>query len=1034
MFFRLLGPLAVSVGEDAIAPPRSPVLQGLLGALILARGEPLPTGRLAELVWTDRAPETSRESVHVAVSRLRKWLARPDLGRPGPGRPGPIKISYRDGYLLEGAEDRSDLGRFLAAAGDARSMTGPVPRCRALTSAFAERRGPLLAGLTRIDRADPLVRGIEDEIRMAAMDLAAAALEADDPHGAVSAVTTLTEEFPFDEPLHAALIDLLTASGRPAEALQAYRRLSEQLSVELGVEPSDEVRRAHLRVLSADRTRDDTGAAPEPAVVLEVPATPVPAQLPPGIPDFTGRAAEAAELVDALVGGAGAARQRTVAMATVAGMGGVGKTTLALHVAHQVSEVFTDGQLYADLHGDCANPAEPADVLGRFLRTLGTPGAGVPSSLEERVALYRSRLAGRRTLIVLDNVAGEAQVRPLLPGTPTAAVLITSRNRLIGLEGAKLLNLDVLPPAQAVDLIRSVIGEERVAAEPGVAVEIAELCGHVPLAVRIAAARLLGRRHWRLAHLAGVLREERRRLDELVAGDLEVRAGFELSYRLLPPRTRRAFRMVGLLDAPDFACWTVAALLDVSVTEAQQHLETLLDAHLASVAGTDETGQVRYRLHDLLQLYARELGEREDSPVQREAALQRAWGGWLALAEKAAERVPGSSYTAMHGDAPRWRLPDAVSERLIADPMRWFSAERAALVAEVEHACERGHCELTWDLAASMERYCDVRGLYDDWRRMHERGLILCQETGDKRGEAVLLRGLLEVTTWTSPAGTGGPTMIRMREMAARLFELFTELGDPAGTNDAMVAMVWAKVADGDAAEALVLAERALRVANQADYLGGQARTLHVMAVAHGEADPHGALACLERALVIVKELGNPRFVATIVQFLGAAQALCGDIAGGRRLLEESVVMARELEDRYLETFSLLYLAKLFVLTGDERARATLDLALTYSQVGNFRHHLADVLGVLGELNLAEGDLPGAVACLERSVAVWRTRGWIPYLARTLRTLGDAYQASGDHEAARVAWAEARGLFDQTDDAAGRTSVDDRLAAGDKVG
>ncbi|MFI0485720.1 AfsR/SARP family transcriptional regulator [Actinomadura sp. 9N215] len=1022
VYFRVLGPLAVSVGGVAVAPPRSPVLQGLLGVLLLARGQPLPTSRLAELVWTDRAGETSRESVHVGVSRLRKWLTGLDADRPDL-----IKIDYRDGYLLHCAADRSDLGRFLALADEARSLTEPEHLYRALSSAFAERKGPLLAGLSRIERTDTLVRSLEEEIRRAALGFAGAALEAGTPEGAVTAVSGLTAELPFDEPLHAALIDLLTASGRPAEALQTYRRLSEHLSAELGVEPSEDVQRAHMRVLSASRTLDE-GQDAEPGSST----APPPAQLPPDIPDFTGRRAEVVDLAETLIGG-GTPQNRTVAVATVAGMGGVGKTTVAVHVAHQIASFFPDGQLYANLRGDSASPADPSEVLGRFLRTLGMPGAGIPPSLDERAALYRSRLAGSKILVVLDNAAAEPQVRPLLPGTPSAAVLITSRNALLGLEGAKLLNLDVLSSAQAVELIANIIGEQRVAAELDVAVEIARLCGHVPLAVRIAAARLLGRGHWTLAHLAGVLREERRRLDELVAGDLEVRAGFEMSYRLLPAEARRAFRLIGLLHAPDFACWTVAALLDRPIPEAQRHLETLIDAHLVGITGVDETGQLRYRLHDLLRLYARELAERDDPAPLREAGLRRALGGWLALAEDAAAHVPGPCYAAMHGPAQRWSPPASVSTRLLADPMQWFDSERAALVAEVGHACELRLTAYAWDLAASMEKYCDIRGLYDDWRRMHERALALCRETGDKRGEAVVLRGLLEVTTWTSTAGSG-TAMTRMNKLALRLLDLFTELDDPAGIADAMVALIWAKTAAGDAAEALDLADRALRLAREAGYTGGRARILHVKAIAHGEGNPHDALECLVEAREVAEELGNPRLTATIVQFLGAARALCGDIAAGRELLDESIMMARNLGDRYLETFSLLYLAKLFVATGDGRARSTIELALTYSRAGNFRHHLADALGVLGELNLAEGDVPEAVACLERSVQVWRTRGWIPFLARALRTLGDAQSAACDHDAARASWTEARELFDRIDDAAGHSSVAERLASGDMIG
>ncbi|KAB2339993.1 AfsR/SARP family transcriptional regulator [Actinomadura rudentiformis] len=1017
--FRVLGRLRVSVNGASVPPPGSKVLQGLLGVLVLARGEPLSAERLAHLVWADRAESTSRASVHVGVSRLRKWLER--LDTPATAKPA---IEYADGYLLRGAS--VDLDRFLDLIGRARTLTEPEARTRMLASALELRRGPLLTGLDQLNRTDGLIRTAEHLIREAVMDLADAALYAGTPEAALTSLTVMADELPFDEPLHAALIDVLAASGRPAEALHTFRHLSKRFGEELGVEPSEKVQEAHLRVLSANQP---LGAHPGGAAGTRMP---VPAELPPGISDFTGREAEAALLAERL-DGTGGTRPRTVAVAMVAGMGGIGKTTLAVHVAHRLIDAFPGGQLYTDLRGDSENPAEPGEVLGRFLRTLGTAGSGVPPSLEERTALFRSRLAGRKMLVVLDNAASEEQVRPLLPGTPDAAVLITSRHRLTGLEGATLLNLDVLASAQAVELLAGIVGERRVAAEPDAAAEIVRLCGHVPLAVRIAAARLLGRPSWTLAHLASLLHEERRRLDELAVGDLEVRAGFEMSYRPLPAATRRAFRLAGLLYAPDFASWAVAALLDVPPAEAQDHLEALIDAHLVSVVDVDATGRLRYRMHDLIRLYARERAEAECPPAERAAALQRALGAWLWLAERAADHVPGPCYAAMHGAAPRWPLPAAEAAQLLKDPMLWFTAERPALVAEVRQACELSLDEAAWDLAASMEKYCDVRGLYEDWRHMHERALRLCQETGNKQGEAVLRRGLLEVTTWTSPVRSG-PAMVTMRESAERLLQLFTELDDPIGMADAMVAIVWGLAAQGAESEALAVAEQSLRLSRTSGYPGGQVRAYHVMAVVHGERHPDRALPCLERALENAKVLGNPRVMATVMQFLGAARALCGDVEGGQRLLDDSIVIARELDDRYLETFSLLYLAKTYAATGDDRARPTAELAVSYSLVGNFRHHLADALAVLGELTLAAGDLPAAIACLERSVQVWRTRGWLPYLAGALRTLGDAHAAANDFAAAREAWTEARDLFARSADDTGRDSVDERLAAQNVTG
>lgn len=991
----MLGRLSVSAGGTDVPPPRSHVLQGLLGALLLAQGEPLRTERLTRLVWADRAEMTSRESVHVGISRLRKWLRQ--LG-------GGPSIDYEDGYRLAVPGDDLDLHRFRALIERARAVEDPDPRAAVLVSALRLRRGPVLTGMEYLDRADVLLRSVEQHVREAVMDLATAAQHVDDPEPAIAAVRALAGDLPFDEPLHAALIDLLAAGGQPAEALNVYRRLGERLADELGVEPSSQVQDAYLRVLDRDRP---FAAPPEPDNASRA-AVPVPAQLPPGIPDFTGRSDEAALIAESLTRPANG-RARTVAVTTIAGMGGIGKTALAVHVAHLLTDAFPDGQLYANLNGDADTRPEPAEVLDRFLRALGVSGSGVPPTPAERAALFRSRVAGRRVLLVLDGALNEEQVRPLLPGSPGTAVLVTSRNRLTGLEGATLLDLEVLSPPQAVDLLTRVIGPRRVAAEPEGAVEIVRLCGHIPLAVRIAAGRLAGRPNWTLAHLAEVLRDERGRLDELSVGDLAVRASFRMSYRPLPPATRRAFRMIGLLDAPDFTLWTVAALLGVPLNEARPHLERLIDAQLVNVAGTDATGGLRHRMHELIRLYARECAEAEDAPRQRTAALARALGAWLWLAENAAERIPGPAYASMHGTAPRWPLSPATAARLLADPLQWFAAELPALTAAARQACDLKLDELAWDLAASLEKFCDIRGAYDDWRHTHERALRLCRAARNKRGEAVLLRGLLEVITWTSEGRTK-PAMVVMRETAERLLRLFTELGDDRGMADALIQISWGLVAQGAKEEALATATRALRLAEPSGYLGGQARALQVQAVAHGEEDPLRALPCLERALEIAERLGNPRLKATVVQFLGVGHAFAGDLGTGQDMLNRSITMARELDDRYLETFSLVYLARLFTAIGDVRARPTADLALAYSRAGNFGHHLADALAVLGELNLAAGDTAAAVDCLEESVEVWRTRGWFPFLARTLRRLGDAYAAAGDHDAAAAVRAEADDL------------------------
>lgn len=1060
MKFGILGPLTVwQEGEQLdLGTPKARVL---LAVLLCRAGNPVSEDQLAVALWGNTPPKSATKNMQTYVHRLRRHLGDPArVARHG------------SGYLVPVVRDELDAARFenLAGSGQAVEAAGePEEATHRLHEALSLWRGPAFVGMTDVPMLAAEAARL-DEVRLSVLQSRIAVdLRLGRHAGLLGELTALTNEYPLRERLRAQLMLALYRCGRRADALAEYARARKTLIEETGLDPAEELRDMHQRILTQDPSLDlvpramatitgspvgpgpyrpahrDTPArlsdepgiepsehmralsadrpVPATAPTPEPQAAPTPAELPPDIADFTGRDGEVAELTDVLT----KPRPGTVAMASIAGLGGLGKTTLAVHVAHRIAGRFPDGQLYADLRGASADPARPEDVLSRFLFALGISATGIPESLEERVAFYRSCLAGRRTLILLDNVAGEEQVRPLLPGAPGTAVLLTGRVRLVGLEGTSLLELDVLPSAQAMDLLRRIVGDERVQDDPDAALEITRLCGRVPLAVRISAARLLGRRQWSLSHLAGVLGEERHRLDELVAGDLDIRAGFEMSYRTLPAGAQRAFRLAGLLDAPDFAPWAMAALLDVPVRQAEHEIETLIDAHLLNLTGTDETGGLRYRFHDLIRLYARERAQREDPEPERQAALERALGAWLALAEVAAERVPGPCHALMHSRAPRWRLPAAVAGPLLADPMAWFGAEHAALMAGVAQACEARLTQLAWDLAGSTETYLNVRGLYDGWQRMHEQALALCREAGDKRGEAVLMRGLLEVTTWSSPAGPG-PAMTRMRTGASQLLDLFTMLDDPVGMADALATLAWSMTADGNGgAQALALAEHALRTAADANYLGGQARAYHVMAIIHGEDDPQGALKVLEQAMKVAEALGNAHYTTTITQFLGAAKSFCGDITGGRELLESSLGMARRLNYRYLETFSLLYLSKLFAAVGDERARATAELTLAHSEDGNFGHYLADALSVLGQLNLAEGDLPAAVATLERSVRVWRTRGSIPYLARTLRALGDAHAAAGDHRTARAVWEEARELFRGISHENGVRTLDSRL-------
>ncbi|MEU9045652.1 MULTISPECIES: BTAD domain-containing putative transcriptional regulator [unclassified Kitasatospora] len=1019
MTFGVLGPLTVAVDSEPQPLPRATVLRGLLGALLLAEGEWLPVGRLLELVWAEQADRIGRGSVHTGMSRLRTWLGRF-------GDEAVALESDAQGYRLVTGPGAVDLGRFrgLAADGDP-------------AAAIDLRRGPVLAGLERVNRDDPLVTSVEGAVRATVLALARAALAAGTSgaagaagagaaRAAVPAVTALAEEYPYDEPVHAALLELLAADGRAAEALRRFQSLRRRLSEELGIEPGEQVQNVFLALLAHDR--DGARTDPERSRV-------VPSQLPRDVTDFTGRDDQVRLVLDALAAGR---------VPVIAGMGGIGKTALAVRAAHRAAADYPDGRLYADLRGVDESPADPARVLAAFLRALGADPREIPASLDERSALYRTLLADRRTLVLLDNAADEQQIGPLLPGTPAhpadhaadlraghpahrslrhraarPAVLVTSRTPLTALPGIQLIDLHELDAPHAQTLLRRILGDHRVAAEPVAAAQIVELCGGMPLAVRIAGARLAARPRWTLARLAHLLRDERRRLDELEAGNLAVRAGFAVGYARLSEPTRRTFRLLGLLDAPDFAPWAAAAMADIPLQQAERQLEELIDAQLLQETGTEP--HPRYRFHDLVRLYAREHAEAADEPAARTAALRRAFGAWLWLAEQAADQVPGPCFAPIHGDAPRHPLPSALAAALLDDPTAWFDAEQPALNASARQAAALRMVPLAWDLAACQEKYCDVRGLYDDWRTTHLAALQACRAAGDTLGTAVLTRGLIEVTTWTTPAdGThtpadlpdGAQTMVALEDRARHLQRLFEQVREPGGTADALVLAAWSLVAQGREQEALDAARRALDLATTHDHPGVQARAHQIIAIAYGETDLDRTIDHLTETLRLARLIGNTRFEATAIQFLGAAHGRAGQPERAGELLTRSLAMARSLDDRYVEVFSLLYLATLYAATGDARARQTAEAGLAIARRFDLGHHLAQALGILGELDLAAGEHASAIAHLEESVLVWRARGWRSFLAGALRALGRAYDAAGLPDSAARVLAEACALSD----------------------
>ncbi|QQQ74352.1 winged helix-turn-helix domain-containing protein [Saccharothrix sp. 6-C] len=659
----VLGPVTAWRGGDAV-PVGGARERYVLAVLSVEVGRVVPVERLIDGLW-ERPPRSARAQLHNLVSRLRAKL---DDG---------VIITRPTGYALAAHAVEVDLAEFRALVERGRRAAEVGDHGVAEESfgaAVGLWRGAALADVDE-EFAGPVRVGWHEE-RLAAWEGRLAARLALGRYDEVlGEVAPLIAEHPYRERLYEVRMVALVAVGRQVEALEVYREAYRTLDVELGVAPGSALRELERRILRGE----------VPVARRAAPAV-APRQLPLGLVTPAGRGEVHGEVVTAL-------RAAGPGLAVLVGPGGVGKTALAVAVAHHVVERFPDGQLFATLGGSHRDRVDPHVVVGRFLRALGVAGAVVPEDPEERVALYRSTVADRAVLVVLDDVAAEAQVRPLLPGGSSCATVVTSRHQLGALVGAARWTLPALAVEDSLELLSRVAGAERIAAEVDAAGGIVALCGNLPLALCVAAGRLAVHPTWRVAEFRDRLAEERRRLDELSLGDLDVRAVIAAGYRLLDPSARLLLRRLGLSATPEWPAWVAGALVGGDVDRS---LETLADVHLVEVLGRDRVGQERFRLHGLVHDFAAERVAAEESSAERDAALGRVLGGWLVRAGVAEERLGGRGG------------PDLPDEA-IAAPREWFEVESGVLTACVDQASRLGFPEVARGLAACLAGFLALR-------------------------------------------------------------------------------------------------------------------------------------------------------------------------------------------------------------------------------------------------------------------------------------------------------------------------------------
>lgn len=757
--FRVLGPVGVSV--DGKPVQLGPKHRTLLGVLLAHAGYVVSVERLVDHLWNDRPPAAAVNLIRGYVSELRKSLRLERTASAG----GPALVTRAPGYVLELGSATLDAREFDRLLGRAAETGDPDRTAELLDEALALWRDDAFADA----ESEALRRGAGarlDEQRLAAVeDRLDADLRLGRHHVVIGELTALAATHPTRERLRGQLMLALHRAGRRGDALAVFRETRTLLRDELGLEPGAALQRLHDAVLADD---------PDLELVPELPTAPhrVPWQVRPDIADFTGRDA-AVDVIERLLRD-GRPGTTAVCISAIAGKGGVGKTTLAVHVAHRLRDEFPDGQLYVDLQGAGPDPVDAGTVLNRFLRSLGVDDRALPADLDERVDLYRAALTDRRVLVVLDNAADEAQLRPLMPATPTCAVLVTSRSRLAALEGAHVVLLDVLDHEAAVDLLARIAGPDRIHADPVAAGRIVELCGRLPLALRIAGAKLRARPHWDADRLARRLQDERGRLDELSIGDLEVRASLALSYENADAAHRRAFRLLALTTAPDFAPWVLAALLDEPVATAEDLLDELVDQQLLELAGRDVLGQSRYRFHDLLRVVAREHLASDEVPEVRETAHARLLTTWRELARRADTGLDGALGLRLGDETPTGTVDEALLERASAAPGDWFEAENAGFFAAVEEAHAAGAWAVALELAACSINFHEV---HLDWRarfRALELAVDAAEHHGDPRAQAIVTWGIGELHRDRG-------RLIESMDWLSRALDIFTELGDRRG-------------------------------------------------------------------------------------------------------------------------------------------------------------------------------------------------------------------------------------------------------------
>ncbi|ROR42353.1 AfsR/SARP family transcriptional regulator [Kitasatospora cineracea] len=952
--FQVLGPVQAWRGGAPLALG-SPQQQAVLVALLLGEGRPVTTDDLVDGIWGDRTPPQAVAALRTYVSRLRSVLEPNRAART----PSEVLVSMTDGYALRIPADALDLAvfeRHVAEAAAARADGGLRPAHDTLVAALDLWRGRPLPGVPG-PYADAQRTRLAERQLAVAEERCALALEIGLHADVVAELNSLSAAYPLRERLRELLMLALYRSGRQAESLGVYADTRKLLIDELGVEPGGGLSTMHARILAGDPELLAPSAAP-PKAAEESPAFVPPAQLPADVSDFSGRSKMVGELRDVLRAGSGQA----VVVTSLAGIGGVGKTTLAVHVAHSLRPDFPDGQLYVDLRGAGASPADPAVVLGDFLHALGSSDA--PDSLEQRAALYRSLLADKRMLILLDNARDAGQLRPLIPGVSGNAVMVTSRSRLAELPGAHLVDIEELTPDEALALFSAIVGAERVGAEPEAALQVVTSCGFLPLAVRIAAARLASRPRWSVSDLARRLADQRNRLQELQLGNLAVETTLGLGYAQLRPEEARAFRLLALVDSPDLPLSAVAALLGTAEQEAEDLAEALVEANMLECFTPG-----RYRYHDLLRLYAQRQNAKQGDGEQQQAALLRLLDLLHATMQNA-QRVmepDDQPVEPLHrAEAAGPAFPDNGTAR------DWLRSEVSVLLSAVEAAANAPLVLLhpALDILQSLVSVAEDPTLVP-------RILAMLRAAASSPAAQQDPRALACVYSVLGQIHRIGGELAEAERWFARSLEL-----QPADrstvlrlvTTNALAIVLFMA---GRPGEALPFYEQAQEAVRHFDSPISEARLLGNMARAYVGLDRHAeAVDAARAAVAAARASGNVPCLADTLYQLGVVLRATGSPGEAAVHLREAHQLYRQQQHPIWEGYSLARLAACLLADGRFAAAAeAAEESLSIAQEIEAAYCQGMANAALGEALLELGQPSRGLACLREALTVFTRLG-----------------------------------------------------------